>query len=206
MMGVTPFGDVLQAADGSLCVSAYGMRRDAPGTHNSAYLFRSDDDGRTWGDGTFIAKGNYNETALLHLGEGRWLAAARTHRPGELHQFTSEDDGRTWRFSQVLSLPGEHPGHLLRLPDGRILLTYGNRCPGHEGIDIRISDDEGRTWDWPRRLVALDASDLGYPATVASDDGRLVTAWYCSGCAAHQRYHMGVLIWDVNEVQPRHKP
>ena len=199
-----PFGDVLQSADGALCVSAYAGRREAGGVRSSAYLYRSYDDGRTWGQGTVIGKDDCNETAPLHLGEGHWLAASRTERLGELHLFVSEDDARTWRFSQPLSLPGQHPAHLMRLPDGRILLTYGNRCVGHTGVDVRVSADEGQTWGDPKRLVNLDFVDLGYPATVATNDGKLCSAWYTSGlAAAHQRYHMGTLIWDVNEVAPR---
>ncbi len=200
MTAVIPFGDVLQAADGSLCVSGYAGSLDDMRRTNSAYLFRSTDDGRSWDDGVLIGKDDYNETAPLHLGAGRWLAASRTHHEGALHLFVSDDDARTWRFSQVLTQSGQHPAHLLRLPDERILLTYGNRCAGHQGIDIRISADEGKTWGAPRQLVALDPSDLGYPSTALTRDGNLVTAWYNSQCTAHQRYHMGVLLWTVDDM------
>ena len=39
-----PFGNIVQAADGSLCASAYLKR----GVERESYLFRSQDDGRTW--------------------------------------------------------------------------------------------------------------------------------------------------------------
>ena len=48
--------------------------------------------------------------------------------------------------------------------------------------------------------MPLDPGDLGYPATVPAEDGKLCTAWYSAGCAAHQRYHMGTLIWKVDEL------
>jgi len=201
MAKVLPFGDVVQAADGALCVSGYAGPVGGPDHINSAYLFRSYDDGVTWGDGTIIGKAGYNETAPLHLGDGHWLAAVRTHPDDALHQFDSDDDGRTWRFSQELSVPGQHPAHLLRLGDGRILLTYGDRRMGHQGVAIRISSDEGKKWNDPMQLVALEPADLGYPATIPSADGKLCTAWYSSGVAPHQRYHMGTLIWDVDEAE-----
>ena len=201
MTTVLPFGDVVQAADGALCVSGYAGQSGGSDRINSAYLFRSYDDGLTWGDGSIIGQASYNETAPIHLGDGRWLAAVRTHPDDALHQFDSDDDGRTWRFSQELGVPGQHPAHLLRMTDGRVLLTYGNRCIGRQGIDIRISGDEGRTWGAPMQLVALEPGDLGYPGTVDADDGKLCTAWYSSGIAAHQRYHMGTLIWDVDEAE-----
>jgi hypothetical protein len=202
MTEVIPFGDILLASDGSLCTSGYagGLgKRDA--NYNSAYFFRSRDDGRTWGEGVFIGKGNYNETTPLHLGNGRWLAAARTvDQQGQLHLFTSQDDGRTWSFSHPISLAAQHPASLLRLADGRILLTYGNRCKGHYGIDVRISDNEGKTWYAPCQLVDVKSHDLGYPSTVQLADGKMVTAYYCGGTAYHARYHMGSVVWELKEL------
>ena len=55
--GVTPFNDA--------------------GNPFAAYMVRSDDDGKTWGDAALIGTG-VNETCALHLGDGEWLAAART--------------------------------------------------------------------------------------------------------------------------------
>jgi len=200
---VIPFGDIVQAADGALCFSAYAGPQDGSDDCCSAYLFRSDDDGLTWGDGAIIGASRYNETAPFHLGGGRWLAVARTQPGDALHLFLSDDDGRTWRFSQEVAMPGQHPAHLLRLSDGRILLTYGNRRVGEKGIDIRISSDEGHTWTTPMQLVALEPTDLGYPSTAPTGDGTLCTVWYAGGVAAHQRYHMGALIWDVEDVEQR---
>jgi len=36
---------------------------------------------------------SHNETAMFHLGSGKWLAAARG---GGLHLYASDDDGSTW--------------------------------------------------------------------------------------------------------------
>jgi hypothetical protein len=87
---------------------------------------------------------------------------------------------------------------LLRLKDGRILLTYGLRERGHQGIGIRISEDEGKTWQAPTRIVNLEGStDSGYPSSVQLEDGSLVTAYYSNGIAEHRRYHMGVARWAL---------
>lgn len=201
MCEVIPFGDIFPAADGALCVSCYaGGLGDRAYAYNSCYFYRSRDDGRTWDAGVIIAKGNHNETTPLHLGQGRWLAAVRTLSQGELHLFTSQDDGRSWTYSQNLSLPGQHPAGLLRLADGRVLLTYGNRCKGHYGIDVRISDNAGQTWSGPVQLVPLEASDLGYPSTVQTVDGKLVTAYYAGRITHHARYHMGSVLWELPEL------
>ena len=206
MCAVIPFGSTGVAADGSLCISGYcGKLADMRG-YNSCYLFRSRDDGRTWGEGAIIGAGGNNETAPLHLGGGRWLAAARKLGQGQgTDLYVSTDDGRTWRNHCVLGLPMQHPAHLLRLADGRVLLVYGNRCPQMWGIDARISADEGQTWGPPLRLIELAHSDLGYPASVQTRDGKVVTAYYLGKSREHHRYHMGVQLWDVEEFFPKPK-
>lgn len=205
MWEIVPFGDVLAAADGSLCVSGYTARRgDVGNGYNSTYLFRSRDDGRTWGEASIIDAGSHNETAPLHLGGGRWLAAARRVPPfAAVDLFASDDDGRTWSRRCDLSLPHQHPAHLLRLADSRLLLVYGNRCRQMWGIDARVSADEGQTWSVPVRLVPLAQADLGYPSSVQRADGKVVSVWYASTAAEHNRYHMGVQIWDTDEFFPK---
>jgi hypothetical protein len=47
------------------------------------------------------------------------------------------------------------------------------------------------------RLANTLESDCGYPSTVQRTDGKLVTAWYSKASENHQRYHMGVAVWEV---------
>ena len=197
-----PFGDVLEGADGTLGASAYTAQVGPDGKfskQNSSFFLRSRDDGRTWGEVALLGEGDYNETAPFHLGGGRWLAAARTAKDGHLDLFRSEDNGATWRREQTLSLPNQHPAHLARLADGRLLLTYGLRCPGQHGVGARLSKDDGLTWGAPATVVSYPAADGGYPASVQRPDGKIVTAFYAASQPQHQRYHMGVALWDVTE-------
>ena len=200
MMAPIPFGDVQVAADGTLGVSCYtGALGDRAYKYNSSYFYRSRDDGRTWGEAVFIAKGNHNETAPIHLGDGHWLAAVRTLDPANMELFRSTDDGRTWKFDGHASQGAEHPGDFLRLADGRLLLTYGNRRTNEWSVCAKVSADLGKTWSAPATLVKLINSDLGYPSTVQFKDGKLCTAYYNSKNEAHHRYHMGSLVWDLAE-------
>jgi hypothetical protein len=156
------------------------------------YLLRSSDDGEHWGTPQHLAGPNHVEAALLHLGEGRWLASPR--RISDLCQqiMASDDDGATWRSEALLGVPATSASHLLRLADGRLLLTYGNRSPQNRGIDARLSRD-GLFWSPPRRLLPLPDVDLGYPAAAQLYDGMVVIAYYSKQSPAHHRYHMGVL-------------
>ncbi len=193
-----PFGDIKQGADGALHVSCYGgeFTDPAKSTKTRGYRswhFRSDDDGTTWRrTGTIHPTGN--ETTLLHLNGKRWMAAARETG---MDIFISEDDGVTWGAPRRVTARNEINGHLVRLKDGRILLSHGSRIKDQFGVLARLTADEGVTWGEPVRIAHTLNSDCGYPSTVQRADGRIVTAWYSKASENHQRYHMGVAIWDA---------
>ncbi len=193
-----PFGNILPGNDRLLRAAIYEPRnlRD-----ERVYIYRSPDDGKTWGGPVALDEDHLrNETALLHLGGGKWLAAARTNMGadptiGGLQLYSSNDDAKTWQpRGGVVDEPAMHPGHLLRLRDGRILLSYGNRTASR-GVDVRFSRDEGKTWSQPTRVADFQ-EDGGYPSSVQLPDGQVLTAYYASKAAYHNRYHMGVVIWD----------
>ena len=196
---IIPFGDIVQGPGKMLAASIYDWQIPQEGSrYSTSYLIFSRDDGRTWGEAVVIAADDYNETALVRLKSGRWLAAVRTHVDAHMDLFTSEDEGRSWSPSGPVSLPRQHPGHLLELSDGRVLLTYGIRERDHYGIGYRVSKDQGRTWNAPGHLVHLEGTrDGGYPATLQLGDGTLVTAYYSSGVVQHRRYHRGVVRWKM---------
>ena len=183
---LVPFGDILQGKDGALRVAMYG------GNKGITAVYRSDDDGKTWDKPTIVNQNaTIHEPAFLHLGEGKWLLAARLDG---LNLYTSDDDAKTWTRRQELTGRQQHPGHLLRLKDGRLLLSYGNRLDP-KGVDVRLSDDEGKSWSKPLR-VADFLLDGGYPSSVQLPDGRVLTAYYARRIKGHDRYHMGVVVWD----------
>ncbi len=176
---VVPFGDILPGHDGCLRVAMYHRQR--------TYVFRSCDDGRTWGEPVTLDEANHtDETALLHLGDGKWLAAARSNG---MYLYRSDDDAKTWNHRKKLTDAQQHPGHLTRLSDNRLLVTYGNRTsPG--GVDVRFSSDEGLTWSDPLRVVACEG-DRGYPSSVQLPDGQVLTAYYAQRIEGHDRNWFG---------------
>ena len=188
-----PFGNIRAADDGSLCVAAYLRREQSRACH----LIRSLDDGRTWGEAVSLHPGG-NETDILHLGGGRWLAAAREfgeRRDVHLELFSSDDDARTWKRQQPLTLPLQVTGHLTRLADGRVLLSHGNRCWNNYGVDVRLSDDAGASWSPPFRIADCPRPDCGYPSTVQTADGTAVTAYYTQ-VSDDYHYEMRVAHWS----------
>ena len=201
-----PFGDVVQLPGSRLAVSCYS----APAGHiedetaDGAWIYFSDDDGRTWGDARLIGADRYNETDLLVLGEGRMLAASRTARTAETEILASDDGGQTWTCRGPVTSSRHMPAHLLKLQDKSILLTYGVRLRGMLGVCAMSSRDDGVTWDDPRVLfntnvyksnTSPEGTDGGYPSSAQLADGTILTAYYCQRIPMHQRYHMGVVLW-----------
>lgn len=118
---------------------------EAGSMNESAYLLRSRDGGKSWGDPTLIAK-DYNETALAVLPDGRLAAALRSAHGQSVSICFSDDGGRTWTAPKRITNDNEHPGDLVVLPDGQLVLTYGERNRPF-GVRALISADGGKTWN-----------------------------------------------------------
>ena len=74
-------------------------------------------------------------------------------------------------------------------------------------VGARFTEDGGEKWYTPMALASFDGAwDGGYPSTACLPDGTLVTAYYASGDAAHQRYHMGVIRWRLMDAWQRNGP
>ena len=188
---LVPFGDILSGADGRLRVGLYSGNRGA------TFVYASRDDGKTWREPVKISGDTViNEPALMHLGEGRWLCAARL---AGLDIYHSEDDAQSWIRRGKLTDAEQHPGHLMRMKDGTILLSYGNR-QNPRGVDVRFSDDDGESWSEPFRVIEFQG-DGGYPSSVQLPDGQMLTVYYAQRIPGFNRYHMGVVIWDSEKTR-----
>ncbi len=184
-LALVPFGDIMSGKDGKLRVAAYGGRQN--------YVIRGD--GESWGTPVSLSDTlGFNETALLHQGDGQWLAAARYQSEG-LVVYHSEDDAKTWECRSKPTGKLMHPAHLLRLADGGLVLSYGNRN-ALKGVEVLFSDDEGHTWGKPYRVLDAGRGDIGYPSSVQRKDGCILTAYYANSVPGIGGYHMGVVVWD----------
>ncbi len=164
--------------DGELVLPVYGWT--SPSQITSAWLIRSRDEGRTWGEAAKIAGDGttrFDEPFVLRKRDGGMIAMIRTG--GYLYQSGSVDGGRTWSKAVATKIWG-FPAHLLELKDGRILCSYGYRRAPF-GLRACVSRDGGRTWDVDREIVLRDdggTGDLGYPSVVEVGDGRLLVVYW----------------------------
>ena len=198
-----PFGTILRQDDGTILMAGYGgylprVPEDSEAGLKKllaegkkpfkppeargmfAFIVRSRDGGKTWGDVTTIAR-RMNEVSILRRRDGTLLAMTRSDAGGYLASSTSSDPGGYhWSEPVRITKTREHPADLLRLQSGHILLTYGVRNKPY-GVQAMITRDEGKTWRHSERVMLAwdgDHSDLGYPVTVQRADGKLVTVYY----------------------------
>ncbi len=189
---------IVEMPDGSLLMPVY---TGAPQRSDIAWVIRSFDGGKTWCErimsdenGRFsqLQGVNYNETSLLHLGNGEVLAMVRAdstfHTEGELMPVggagslcsaRSFDGGLCWTPPQKTGLWGQ-PGSLIQLKNGDVLCTYGYRRKPF-GVRCAISKDRGATWLAQNEIIIRDDSptwDVGYPFSIELKNGKMFTAYY----------------------------
>ena len=187
---VCPFQRMVCLDDGALLMPAYAsitqetqetQEREGRKPGAWAFVVRSTDNGRTWGDVSYMAHG-FNETALLPLPDGRLLAAMR-HKSDGLWTSTSGDRGYTWSEPKQATTGSRYPADLLMLPSGKVLMVYGRRHPAY-GIECRLSADNGATWGDPLSLAwTATNTDCGYPSGVVLGDGTILVLWYAVASA-----------------------
>lgn len=130
----------------------------------------------------------FGEPHIAQLSSGRVIMMLRStaipyddESPGNILWVTgSDDEGRTWSEAKPTGLWG-YPPHLLPLSDGRLLCTYGYRRKPF-GERACLSPD-GITWDPAHEVVLRDDADgidLGYPASVELQSGRILSVYYQS--------------------------
>jgi len=195
---LSPYGKLAQLADGTVLMSVYYQFADDRGHQD--YVFRSHDDGRTWGEPVLIGK-HYDETALVSLSANQVLAAMRSEAGGHLAITSSSDGGRAWTDAVQITQDREHPADLVQLKNGDILLTYGERNKPF-GVRAMLSHDRGKTWDENSKFVLADdaaSTDCGYPSSVQLPDGKIVTIYYQVDDAqtAPSSARARAVVWDI---------
>ena len=176
---------IMEMPDGSLMLVFNGQSAVDEEGGSGTYVARSYDGAKTWVQPSLAArdpagKVGFGEPPIVRLSSGRLLTVMRTS--DYLYQVFSDDDGWVWQGLKRSPMWG-FPCHLVQLQSGRVLCAYGYRREPF-GIRASISDDQGETWDIDNEIVIRDDGmhrDLGYPASIVLQDGRVLTIYYFHG-------------------------
>ncbi len=189
------FGGIIRLHSGELLLSCYGeANRDRPDLgrgFGASGVFRSHDEGETWGAFAYViyeqeaeqregCRG-VNETSITQLGDGRLLAVARSYYDQDdypLYRSVSSDNGFTWDYART-RLHGLCPC-LRWVPQGpaggTTILAYHDRYLDHQergGIYLAFSHDCGQTWGYQTYV-----DTFAYPCLLQLASGEMFLAWY----------------------------
>ena len=139
----------------------------------------TDNLGKTWKFSTpLVGLGNI-QPAIAKTESGDLVAYMRDNGPSpkRLHVSRSQDNGETWSRVEDSTLP--NPGSaadIVTLKNGSWILIYNDTEDGRHSLAISLSEDEGQTWPWTRK-IELDTSGFPksahYPAIIQDRNGIL---------------------------------
>lgn len=141
----------------------------------------------------------------------RWRAK-REAPPGTSifkHVFAADsmDGAETWHDLRPICAAdgtallefGECHGQHVQIPDGRVVLLHDYRYP-YENCEIiaRVSGDNGKTWEKAAYHVSFG---IGYPASVALEDGTIVTVTGNTPLYSPQGLAIGRNPWSAQVIR-----
>jgi len=201
LRGASPHWRIVTLRDGTAMMTLYGSynpsyrgpAKPREGTNVLAGVIRSTNNGKTWGDISFIFTKTsglpWEETALCVLEDDVLLAHMRTGRHN-IVQFSSVDRGRTWQGPTDVTEPKQLPGGAFRLASGKLMATWGNRRPPY-GAAAMLSHDNGVTWDYEHRVSLaweMPGESCGYANGAQAGDRTIVVVYYGTGKAYAVRF------------------
>ena len=186
-----------QLKSGRLFFACYHAEGEQGQTKRSHAIF-SDDHGKTWTLGGNAGVGN-GEPQVLQREDGSIYMSARTLGGGPHVRsiIESRDEGATWsgkRFDD--SLYGSHcQASLLKLPpdDGKPRWLYCHPAgPNRHNLTVRLSRDEGTTWDAGSLLLRM--GDGQYTSMALLPNGRVGVFYDCWENRDYQLYFATFLL------------
>ena len=204
----------IELPDGTLLMH---LARQVAGYKWTAYVIRSTDGGRTWGDPTRVpTETDADEISYELLPSGRIFGIARCSaafirrnkledvvpggrgapmvgEPGDSPaMFHSDDLGRTWSKPQPTGLGVlQAATYPLQLRDGRLILLIGHRQFPF-GVQAVASRDGGKTFDLEHPLLLAWHSwtyYCGHPRSIQLKDGSILTGYYTQHTHGHPPGH-----------------
>lgn len=202
VMVATGPGHAIQLRSGRMIVPVWISDRprhlrfkDTEKTRIRAGVIYSDDAGESWLVGGLVPAeiNRLHEWMILERSDGTLLGNLRAHGAGSRVISQSTDAGLNWS-SPVLdtSLPDSTcQASILTLAGREVVFanpavskTGGVDAPSRRNFTIRLSTDEGATFQYAR---VLHAGPAGYSDLARTSDGLIVVAFECGEKLYHER-------------------
>ncbi len=191
---------------------------DTSPLHIKTFYTISDDKGATWSEPAFFESASDTEKMYSHaryarMLDGRivalqWAQDIGASKDFDLHFTISDETGTEWSYPTPTGIMGQ-TSWVADMGDGVLAAAYTSRDRMSPGINVVLSEDEGRTWDIESQVMVWDAIGQEYlgvvqkPTYPASHDniafgkpnaarllnGELICSWWCTqACVTHTRF------------------
>lgn len=155
--------------------------------YNLSLVAISDDQGKTWKPSKPIVGYGNIQPSIVQKEDGSLVAFMRDNgdSPGKILTSISLDSGESWTAAKKSDIP--NPGtsvDVIKLENGHWVMVYNDIEDNRYSIAVSLSEDEGESWKWTKRLDRDDnkVGSFSYPSLIQTEDGMIhVTYSYGMG-------------------------
>lgn len=146
--------------------------------YNVSLVAISDDQGVHWRASQPIVGWGPIQPSIVCKKDGTLVSYMRDsgNAPNRVLISSSTDDGESWSPAVDTEIP--NPGaslEVIALRDGRWVMVYNDTEEGRHSLSAALSEDEGETWKWKRRIDQSNdgQTSFSYPSLIQATDGTL---------------------------------
>jgi predicted neuraminidase len=140
---------------------------------NCSLFAMTDDLGKTWQFSNPVIGGIGIQPTIAIARDGVLSAYLRDNGPPpkRMQVTNSSDGGYTWTIAKDTEIPNPGAGFdMVTLSTGEWLMVYNDTESGRHDLTVAISDDEGASWQWKKKIEYDDrgeeATSSHYPAVI----------------------------------------
>ncbi len=178
---------------------------------NLSLIAISDDLGETWKASSPIVGYGPTQPSIVRKKDNSLVAFMRDEgkTPRRILTSTSDDNGESWSPAIDIDIPNPSSSlEVIKLQDGRWLMLCNDTEEGRHRLVLLMSDDEGTSWKWKRRVEPSDdeGKSFEYPSLIQSRDGLIHMSYTRKSAAGNTIAHCTVnLAWceSGNEASSR---
>ncbi len=139
----------------------------------------TDNEGEDWAFSNPVLGGAGIQATIALKKDGGLVAYLRDNGPPpqRMQRTESHDNGMTWTIPKDDILPNPGAGFdMVTLASGEWLIVFNNQEDGRFDLTVAISDDEGASWKWQKRIEHDESerpTSSHYPSVAQGADGTI---------------------------------